>query len=228
MDEELTELIFERKHAPVHDTHTYFLILTAFAVSVAIIFFIPLSLCSIGQCTLYEGQYSISSVIQAFPYATIYCWWGAIYLFSQLYIQLRHLKRGIKVICAIGGAICLGIPLMLPLDSGVNDIYHEIFAVAGFAFEALLTFCIMVDIFSRETLPRGYELICMCSLGMATAIILYGVGSISAVENTEFYVVYQITAEYFVGSSTAALVATLEFFPIYPHGTKSLTDLDCL
>ena len=223
-DDEMMALIFKRKHAPIHDKETYFLVITAFTVSATVTFLLPLSLCVTGQCTLYKNQYSISAVIQAFPYATIYCLIGAIFLFSQLYIQLRHIKKGIKFICAVFGAICLTVPLMLPLDSGINDIYHEIFAVAGFTFYSLLTFCIMFDIFTQEVLPQGYEIICCCSLGMLTALILYGVGTMTSVDGTSFYTVYEITAEYFVGTSIAVLTATLEVFPIYPM--KSYFDLE--
>ena len=216
-------IIRQRKYAndPIQDFETYYLVRVSFISSIVVIFLIPTVLCSIGKCDAYKGQCSISSAIQALPYATTYCLFAAIFLFTLLYIQLRHTKKGLKLVCAIFGAACLAVPLMLPLDSGVNDVFHDFFAAVGFSLEGVYTLCVLLDVVTAEETPNGSFVVYCCSTGFIAGLLIFIVGFFSS-SDSEFFAVNQIIAEYFVGISVAAVTGSLELYPFYPM--RSYTD----
>lgn len=189
----------------------------AFSLPAILMVLIPLFECTVGTCNEDNGEISISSVIEYLPLATVYAVIGAVTLTILCYYQLIICKRGWKIVFAVIGYLFLLVPLMLPLSSGIDTIYHDVFAGLGFTAEVVFVLLVFIDISIVATIPpNGSYIVYICAAGVLIALIIFLAGWVVGAADSEFELVYEIISEYLIGLSALTLVKVLEYFELYP------------
>lgn len=197
----------------------------AFSIPAILLVLLPLFECTLSTCSEEDGNISISSVIEYLPLATVYAVLGAVTLTILCYYQLIICKRGWKIIFAVLGYMCLLVPLMLPLSSGVDNVYHDAFAVTGFFFEIVFIILVFIDVTIVAPIPpNGTFIVYMCAVAVVFAIAMFLAGIIVGDEDYGYNLVYEIIAEYLIGLSALSLVKTLEYFDLYNQITRQCDD----
>lgn len=197
----------------------------AFSIPAILLVLLPLFECTVSTCSEVDGNISISSVIEYLPLATVYAVLGAVTLTILCYYQLIICKRGWKVIFAVFGYMSLLVPLMLPLSSGIDNIYHDVFAVMGFFSEIVFVILVFIDVTIVAPIPpNGTFIVYMCAVAVVFAIGMFVAGIIVGDEDYGYNLVYEIIAEYLVGLSALSLVKTLEYFDLYSQISRQCDD----
>ena len=183
----------------------------AFSIPAILMVLLPLFECTVSTCDEEDGNISISSVIENLPLATVYAVLGAITLTILCYYQLIICKRGWKIIFAIYGYLCLLVPLMLPLTSGIDNAYHDVFAVMGFLSQIIFIILVFLDLtYAAPMPPNGTGIVYICAFAVIFAIVMFIAGIIVGDEDYGYNLVYEIIAEYLIGLAALTLVKTLE------------------
>jgi hypothetical protein len=76
---------------------------SALYVSAAVLFALPIFGCSLITCEPHDGVVSISAIIQIKPLATIYAFWGAVFLTTLTHYQVQS-RKGLNVLFAVLGS----------------------------------------------------------------------------------------------------------------------------
>lgn len=155
-----------------------------------------------------------SAIIDSKIFATLYAFWGGVFLTALVHFQLEC-NKGFKALLALTGSKLLAVPLILPLGALHSDVYHVSFAIAGFAVELLYVLTVWYEL--QHTLQfrrRPGAWIITVSAVVSVGAFFVMLSSFLALDKTVSRNGI-IIGEYLFGASLLATVEASEYYKFY-------------
>jgi hypothetical protein len=176
------------------------LLCAAFLYSLLAVSSLPLFACGLVDCSGdSDGYKSISEIVHKGPLATSFSYFGSLFLWCLLAIQLHTRQQTLPLaILSVLAVQALSVPLVIPLGSVYSDSYHSTFAVAGAILETLVSVLWLVR---QPCVPMAFGFILQVSAFVIGAAGLWSPAS-------AFQSVSLLVAEYAFGVGTVMVTLT--------------------